>query len=203
MSTSHFTTFGIVGDTNGDGIVDEDDDGTRADVDSWKAERYFKELAGKVRERLKLVVKGDHFEDNAEVKIGSKDAYSVKVMKQGERIVARFKMGELRNVNAVKRIVKVTNPGAESRSAKKKINLKKVPLWIESDVFNASTTEGIKNVQTLLFNKGLLEEKYITGTFGSLTQSALINFQKANGIPGTGIVGPLTQAKMLELKDNF
>lgn len=203
MSTSHFTTFGIVGDTNGDGIVNEDDDGTRADIDSWKAERYFKELAGKVRERLKLVVKGDHFEDNAEVKIGSKEAYSVKVMKHGERIVARFKMGELRDVNAVKRTVKITNPGAESRVAKKKINLKKVPLRIESNIFNTATTEGIKNVQTLLFNKGFLEEKYITGIFGHLTQNALINFQKANGIPGTGTIGPLTQAKMIELKSNF
>lgn len=51
--------------------------------------------------------------------------------------------------------------------------------------------------------KYLVDNKYLdttpTGYFGKLTENAIKKFQKDNGIQTTGIIGPLTRAKLQEL----
>ncbi|WP_110114724.1 peptidoglycan-binding protein [Bacillus sp. CGMCC 1.16541] len=50
----------------------------------------------------------------------------------------------------------------------------------------------VTSVQKVLINKGYLKAS-ATGYFGSLTRTAVINFQRANGLSADGVVGPATQ----------
>lgn len=50
----------------------------------------------------------------------------------------------------------------------------------------------------LLTLPGIYPEKLVTGYFGSLTERAVKKFQERNGIEMTGVVGPLTRAKINE-----
>lgn len=59
--------------------------------------------------------------------------------------------------------------------------------------YGNSGSEVIK-LQKFLVDQGFLQSIYITGNFLSLTQKAVINFQKSNGIEGTGYFGPLSRA---------
>ncbi|MBU2028841.1 peptidoglycan-binding protein [Patescibacteria group bacterium] len=64
--------------------------------------------------------------------------------------------------------------------------------------FNPQTIEGVRNIQKTLILLGFLDQQYITGFYGPLTTSAVMEFQKQNGISQTGYVGPLTKAKLEE-----
>lgn len=201
FATSHFTTFALVSDivTSGEST----DTGTKAKVTSWKAEKYFKDAAGKIRERLKMVLKGKRFDSKAEVKIGNVEARSVKKV-NSKKLIAIFSMNEIMGKKiGMKRKIKVTNPDAATETADKKINLSTLPIRVASDVINTYSVEGIKNIQTILFNEKLLAEENITGIFGPLTSQALRQFQAKYGIAQTGTVGPLTTAKLMECKSNF
>jgi peptidoglycan hydrolase-like protein with peptidoglycan-binding domain len=52
----------------------------------------------------------------------------------------------------------------------------------------------VSQLQSFLANSGLLSSAYITGYYGSLTASAVAQFQASRGISPTGVVGPLTRA---------
>lgn len=55
----------------------------------------------------------------------------------------------------------------------------------------------VMTLQSVLIAEGYLDIEAPTGTFGPLTQTALIAYQKANGItPANGQYGPLTRAEM-------
>jgi peptidoglycan hydrolase-like protein with peptidoglycan-binding domain len=62
-----------------------------------------------------------------------------------------------------------------------------------------TTGEDVRNLQLFLIRKGLLAPDLSTAYFGLKTKAAVILFQKANNVPGTGFVGPLTLKKLEEL----
>ena len=60
-----------------------------------------------------------------------------------------------------------------------------------------SQGEDVKNLQTVLNQEGVYPENIISGNFFSLTQKAVILFQKKHAItPALGFVGPLTREKL-------
>lgn len=63
------------------------------------------------------------------------------------------------------------------------------------DLTIGSTGTNVMLLQSMLITQGYLAISAPTGTFGPLTQTALINYQKAHGItPATGYYGPTTRA---------
>lgn len=54
----------------------------------------------------------------------------------------------------------------------------------------------VKNLQTNLAELGLLRKHEIDGEFGNITKTAVVAFQRQNGLTADGIVGPGTQAKL-------
>jgi len=208
FTTSHFTTFAIVADTAEAASSSDDDDDSSSDdssstarkakINKWKAERYFSN-SKKPKEKLKVVIKGRYFKKNATVTIGKEEAYSVKVKPGGKVLVAKFKMKHFNKKKYKKRrIIRVTNPNAGNRKANKKINMKNIPLRVNSDDMNNTAT-----VQQILKNLGYYDKPEVTGKFGQTTRQAVKEFQADNGITPIGIVGPQTKAKLLELKDNL
>lgn len=176
---------------------ENDDEPEKAHIDSWKASQYEKPDTQCVQ-RLKLTIKGKHFDKDAKVRIGNKKAYSVE-RKSSKKITAKFCMDDLMKVKtSKKRTVSVTNPDADKEKADKKINLNDIGYNFSEEDIDPQTTEGIKNIQKALISLGFLDKQYITGFYGPLTTSAVIEFQGQNGIPQTGYVGPLTKAKLEE-----
>ncbi len=66
--------------------------------------------------------------------------------------------------------------------------------------FDTDLQFGAKGAETVELQKVLISQGYLNGTatgnFLSLTKQAVIKFQKASNVPGTGYVGPLTRAKL-------
>lgn len=65
-------------------------------------------------------------------------------------------------------------------------------------MFNKNLSLGMRNadvtaLQTYLMNAGFFTHPTATGYFGSVTKSAVVAFQLANNLPGTGFVGVLTR----------
>jgi N-acetylmuramoyl-L-alanine amidase len=61
-----------------------------------------------------------------------------------------------------------------------------------------STGRNVRELQTLLKERGFWTHPHITETFGPVTETAVINFQKANGLKPDGKVGPATWTKLAE-----
>ena len=204
FETDHASFFAISQDTSiaeteeGELDDDEDDDSEKADIDSWKAYRYEDLDSKSCQDKLRLEIKGEHFSDDAKVKIGSHEASSVK-KKSSKKLVAKFCMDNLLSGQTSRnKTISVTNPDADTEEADKKINLKNVGYDMSAEDFNPQTLEGIKNIQKILIFLGFLDQKYITGFYGPLTTGAVQKFQADNGILQTGYVGPLTKAKLEE-----
>lgn len=62
-----------------------------------------------------------------------------------------------------------------------------------------TTGEDVRNLQAFLIQKGFLVLDLPTTYFGAKTKAAVMLFQKANGVPSTGFVGPLTLKKLEDL----
>ena len=58
------------------------------------------------------------------------------------------------------------------------------------------SNEQVSKVQSLLVKYGYLSKKNATGYFGDITQKAVKNFQKQNGLSADGMVGAQTLAKL-------
>ena len=192
FQTDHATKYSA-GDEPG-GTIKED--AQKAHISSWEASQYTDD--SKCEVKLKLEIKGKHFAKNAEVKLGKKEASSVK-RKNSKNITATFCMTKLMNDQTDhKKILKVTNPDADTEKADKKINLMEVGYKLNIEDFNTQTAEGIKNIQQALSQLGYLNVLYITGNYGSITTEAVKKFQGDNGIEQSGNFGPLTKAKLAE-----
>ncbi len=63
------------------------------------------------------------------------------------------------------------------------------------NLFYGSSSRDVKTLQQILFNEQLLNVTP-TGYFGALTRAAVIEYQRENGLPTTGFVGPLTLSKL-------
>ena len=62
-----------------------------------------------------------------------------------------------------------------------------------------STGEDVTNLQLFLIRHGFLAEGNAIGLFGPRTKTALMQFQKANGLAMVGVFGPMTRAKVGEM----
>jgi peptidoglycan hydrolase-like protein with peptidoglycan-binding domain len=78
-------------------------------------------------------------------------------------------------------------------------------------VAEESTKSYIQNKQSLTFlqveaiqralakDRSIYPDAYVTGTYGPLTHSAIIAFQKKYGLPAEGYFGPITESKIEEV----
>lgn len=78
-----------------------------------------------------------------------------------------------------------------------------VPLVGEAALGDLTLKQGInhtdvKQLQSLLKEKGFFKEQQTTTYFGPVTKKAVMDFQKANGLVVDGIVGKQTYKKLLE-----
>lgn len=176
--------------------LDDEEEAQKAHIDSWKVEQYEKPDA-KCVQRLKLNIKGKHFDEDAEVKIGGNKAFEVN-RKSSKEITAKFCLEKLIDTKTIlKRSVSVTNPDADTEKADKKIDLSLFTTTIINNQ-SQSNSEWIKSIQSSLSKLGYLDQQYITGIYGSITTEAIKKFQANNGIDQIGTVGPLTRAKLAE-----
>ncbi len=204
-TTWNFRTTGESGEDEGDEAdqsnSNEEQD-RKAKITSWKAYKYI-DNNGSCSEKIKLTIKGKHFDKDAEVKIGNKKASSVS-KKSSQKIVAKFCLDKLMEIQTDhKRKIYVTNPGADTEEADKRINLDNLSFGssengglVNGTDFDSGTTEGVKNIQKKLNQLELLDSQYITGIYGPITTEAVRKFQAQNGLPQTGFVGPLTIDKL-------
>ena len=205
FSTSHFTTFALVSDTATDSdFSDEDSNRSRPKIYRWSAERYYPQTE-ELKEKLKMAIWGLHFRRDATVSIGNEEADSddVKVSPGGRKLIAKFEMKDLLKKYDPKRSVRVTNPDGKDRKAVKKIDLRNISLKVDTNEIETSTSEGITDIQNILKNLGFFNHPSATGYYGPITTQAVIEFQKAHGIDPVGVVGPITSAKLLEVKGNL
>jgi hypothetical protein len=177
---------------------DDEEENEKAHIDSWKAYQYENPNVS-CNPRLKLTIKGKHFDKDAKVKIGGKEASSVNRI-SSKKITAKFCLKELLEIKTdPERNVSVINPETDKEKADKKINLNDLSIQLTGESFNMSTSEDIKNIQRVLVKLGFLDQQYITGVYGPLTTEAVRKFQEQNGIEQTGLVGPKTKAKLEEM----
>lgn len=59
--------------------------------------------------------------------------------------------------------------------------------------------EKVRSLQEKLCLLGYMEERFITGNYGDITQNAVMAFQRDHGIDTTGNAGPLTQRALLRV----
>jgi len=189
FSVSHASFFGI---------SEHDLGGSdKAKISSWKAYQY-EDQNKSCSSRLKLTIKGKHFDNDTTVKIGGREASSVDVQ-SSKKIVAKFCLTKLLEAKTDhKKTITVKNPDTDVEEADKKIDLDNILPKLSTDNFSMQTTEGIQNIQRALVKLGYLDSQYITGVYGPLTTEAVKKFQADNGLPQTGIVGPLTKEKLTE-----
>jgi peptidoglycan hydrolase-like protein with peptidoglycan-binding domain len=203
FQTNHATTFAAreavietnenIGDTDSSENIN---DTQKAYIRSWKAYQYENTNGGSCDTKMKVTIKGRHFSNKAKVEIGGKEASLVNV-KNSRNLTATFCLSKMLNSKtALKRIISVKNINAKIAKAKKKINLRTIGFKPGSLELNASSTDGIKDIQRALFSLEYLKKPYKAGKFDSDTQAAIITFQKKNNIPATGYFGILTKAKL-------
>ncbi len=163
----------------------------RAGVDSWKA--ALSTDATKCPYKLKLTLKGRHFDDDAEVTLGGHKAASVDVT-SSKKLTATFCLEKFsQNAETLKKTLSVKNPSTRATKASKRVDLTLPQLLGQATTsFNQDTEEGIINIQKLLVSQELLLREEIVGKYGPKTEAAVKAFQAMWGIPQTGSVGPRT-----------
>lgn len=205
-SNNYPTLFSILADNeeqeNNNEEENDQEEVEKARIISWKAYKYEKTKGSSCSEKIKLVIKGRHFDKNAVVKIGNKKASSVE-KRSSQELVAKFCLTDLLKTKTdFKRKIHVINPDSERETAKKEINLKKINYEnkdeVDKKLFSSQNSEGIKNIQNKLIQLGLLDLQFPTGFYGPMTVEAVKKFQQQNGLPQTGFVGELTKTKLTE-----
>jgi hypothetical protein len=69
-------------------------------------------------------------------------------------------------------------------------------MQLTKDLFFGMSNDEVLLLQKFLIAKGYLSADLNTGYFGTATYNAVRSYQRAGGISSTGIVGPLTRAKI-------
>jgi peptidoglycan hydrolase-like protein with peptidoglycan-binding domain len=69
-------------------------------------------------------------------------------------------------------------------------------MQLAKDLFFGMSNDEVLLLQKFLIAKGYLSADLNTGYFGTATYNAVRSYQRAGGISSTGIVGPLTRAKI-------
>lgn len=200
-TTDHFSLFGLFGQGSPEAVLPRVE---KARIDSWKSTIVHTQGACPVK--LKLQIKGKHFDKDASVRIGGKLASSVK-KKSSRELSASFCFDKLLKVKTdLKRTVSVTNPDTDTEKADKKIDLNKHIIAAGTAVLTPSvlrttsvlSSDTVRELQTLLVQLGYLDAQYVTGIYGPYTTNAVKKFQAENGLDQTGKVGPLTRSKLDE-----
>lgn len=181
-------------------IVTDDAHATRkATIEKWKAK--ITETKTSCPAKLKLTVTGKHFDDDAEVFLGSHKASSVDVQ-SSKKLKANFCLPKLlaRTKNLEKNIL-VKNPDTKAREANKKLDLSLYQTsFMGEAAYNQNTRAGILAIQKLLVHIKLLKKSDISGIYDQKTQIAVKTFQVQRGILQTGNVGPQTRAAFVAVE---
>lgn len=98
----------------------------KAKITFWKAYKYIDSNKPNCPQRLKLIINGKHFDKDANVWIGNREAASVNVQ-SSKKIVAKFCLTKLLNEkNNHKRKIYVKNPDTDTTEADKRIDLNNI-----------------------------------------------------------------------------
>lgn len=189
-----------IGDASGE-EDDETSDSTeevsrKAKIDSWKA--FLVTTDSKCDTKLRLEIKGRHFDKRAAVRIGGREA-SLVSRSSSRKLIATFCFDRLLGAKTdLVRKITVENPDSDPTRARKEIDLRAVLPERESSDFDVRTADGIRNIQKALVVLGYLGSDNVTGVYGPITTDAIRSFQGKNGLPQTGMVGPLTREKLTD-----
>lgn len=181
---------------------DDSEEKRKASIDAWNAYQYDTQTK-KCAVKMKLKIKGKHFDKNAIVKIGGTEASSIE-RKSHREITARFCMEDLTDVKTdALRTVSVTNPNTKRDKAHKKIDIRFIS-WKDVTVKNIQsanvyTVEGIRVIQKVLNGLGYLNTDNISGVYDDLTRNVIKQFQVDYQLPQTGYCGEMTKAKFNEI----
>lgn len=179
-----------------DSIVEEQ--AQRAFISSWKAFLYDDPESKLCTKKIRFEIKGKHFDSDAKVRVGGKKPFDAD-RKSSKKIIAKFCYNKFfGNKTSFKKEIKVTNPGADANSAKKKVDVRNIGKAFNETELTMQTFEGIQNIQKALIQLKYLDAQYVTGFYGPLTAQAVRKFQADNGLPQTGTVGTITRANLVE-----
>lgn len=149
--------------------------------------------------KLRLEIKEDNFNKNAEVKIGEQEASSIKIKNGNDKIIAKFCMDDLLEIKTdLKRTISVTNPDAEKEKADKKIDLTKVTYELRDEDFSSLNPNQTANIQKALASLGFLDAQYITNYYGPITIEAIKEFQIFCNLEATGVFDAKTENKLIK-----
>jgi ELWxxDGT repeat protein len=172
----------------------------KAKIDSYKI--YQKDSTKNCTQLIKIEIQGKNFDSEAKIEIGDTEAKDTN-KKDSKNISATFCLDKMltsltKNPNrSSKKELSITNPDADKETADKKIDLNNLKYSFKKTNLNTNTKEGIKNIQTLLYQKGYLKNLlYITGNYGEITKEAVRNFQKDKGLPVIGLLDAKTIKKL-------
>jgi ELWxxDGT repeat protein len=172
----------------------------KAKIDSYKI--YQTSPTKNCQNRIKIEIQGKNFDKDAKIEIGDSEAKDTN-KKDSKNISATFCLDKMlasltKNPNkSSKKELSITNPDADKETADKKIDLNNLKYSFKKTNLNTNTKEGIKNIQTLLYQKGYLKNLlYITGNYGEITKEAVRNFQKDKGLPVIGLLDAKTLKKL-------
>jgi surface protein len=155
--TISMATDNVVESSDGSNQTDTDNDaesdnGTssnqlvRAYIKSWSAYQYTDQNKS-CDERLKLKIKGKHFDKDIQVFAGGHEASSVDV-KSSKKLTAKFCLAKLLdNQTDHSRVISVKNPDTEERKADKQINLDNLSFEDENQN-DSSNDENNKSAPT-------------------------------------------------------
>lgn len=171
---------------------------SKPSISSWKA-GFYEDLKSKLCvKKVRLEIRGKRFDKKAKVRIGGNKPFKTD-RRSSRKIIASFCYDKLlQDKTNPNKTITIINPGVESEKADKKINIKKIKKSFKKDDFNMQTSEGVRNIQTVLSNLGYLDSQYVTGFYGNMTINAIRKFQADYGIMQTGFVGPTTKVKLAE-----
>jgi hypothetical protein len=202
FNTQHFSSFEVVERSSVTTTITDDnneDENEKAKIESWKAKKYRPDTEDQDL-KVRIKIKGKHFDKDAEVFIGGKEADRIN-RRSSKEIVAWFHFDDIDKKYDPLRKIYVKNPGTDKSRSSKKIDIRKIDWKIEILDFNSNTFEGVINIQKALYNEGLFIEENIIGLYGPITTSAVKQFQAKFAIPQTGFVGPITSGRMIEEND--
>ncbi len=108
------------------------------------------------------------------------------------QITAAVSLSSKTNINALEQV----STTLDSKTATFPTTVQKLTFSSTQNIVPNAKSDDVKVLQQALKDKGYYTAQ-VTGTFGAKTESAVKSFQKANNIPTTGVVGPMTKKALI------
>lgn len=108
------------------------------------------------------------------------------------QITAAVSLSSKTNINALEQAPTIL----DSETATFPTTVQKLTFSSTQNIVPNAKSDDVKVLQQALKDKGYYTAQ-VTGTFGAKTESAVKLFQKANNIPTTGVVGPMTKKALI------